>query len=166
MDSRERLMEAARRCLVERGHAQCSVKAIAEIAGVNHGLVHHHFGSKEGLFVAAVKREAARHGERLAQAGSREGVRALFLETLADQEFFNLVIEFFALARRMPRVGDAVRAALRGHQESLGAVLGIGDSAQRHRLMATLLGLALWHSLDVEIPARRVAEWVFRELSA
>ena len=56
MDTREKLIDAAAKCLLENGcHATC-VKAVAETAGVNHGLVHHYFGSKEGLFIELAKK--------------------------------------------------------------------------------------------------------------
>lgn len=47
------LIEAAIELFAERGPNEVSVREIARHAGVNHGLVHHYFGSKSGL-VAAV----------------------------------------------------------------------------------------------------------------
>lgn len=40
---------AARKLFAERGYTGVSVRDIAEEAGVNHGLIHRHFGSKEGV---------------------------------------------------------------------------------------------------------------------
>lgn len=165
MDSRDKLIEAARQCLLERGHAASSVKAIAELAGVNHGLVHHHFGSKEGLLVAVAEREAKRRRDLLLQAGSPAGLPHLILESLLpDREFFHLVIEFFAMARRMPRVGAAVQSCLRQHRETLEGVLGASDRMQASRLMASLMGLALWSSVDDSVPTRDVAQRIIAEL--
>lgn len=50
------LIEALVRLLKERSIARISVRDIAAEAGVNHGLVHRHFGSKEGLVKAAARR--------------------------------------------------------------------------------------------------------------
>ena len=47
--SEKALLEAAMACFAECGPNDVSVRAIAECAGVNHGLVHHYFGSKAGL---------------------------------------------------------------------------------------------------------------------
>ena len=52
MDVKDKIIIAAGRCLLEKGSHASSVKAIATMAGVNHGLIHHYFGSKEGLFIA------------------------------------------------------------------------------------------------------------------
>ncbi len=46
---RAALIQTGARLLAERGKAGISVREVAREAGVNHGLVHRHFGSKEGL---------------------------------------------------------------------------------------------------------------------
>jgi AcrR family transcriptional regulator len=43
------LIDSAARLLEQQGPRSVTVKAIAEQAGVNHGYVHHYFGSKEAL---------------------------------------------------------------------------------------------------------------------
>ena len=57
-DARDKLVDATLRLLVSRPVAGVSVRDIAAEAGVNHGLVHRHFGSKDGLIRAAVERAA------------------------------------------------------------------------------------------------------------
>ena len=49
------LLEAAVRLLDRRAAGDISVRDIAAEAGVNHGLVHHYFGTKQRLFVAAME---------------------------------------------------------------------------------------------------------------
>lgn len=50
-DSRLRLLESAATMFADRGDV--SIRTIAEHAGVNHGLVHYYFGSKDKLRIAA-----------------------------------------------------------------------------------------------------------------
>src|SRR5579862_1714256 len=57
-EPRELLIDATLRLLVARPVAGVSVRDIAAEAGVNHGLVHRHFGSKDALVRAAVERAA------------------------------------------------------------------------------------------------------------
>lgn len=54
-DSRERILDAARQRFAERGYDQASIRQIAAEAGVDPALVHHYFGTKERLFIAAVR---------------------------------------------------------------------------------------------------------------
>lgn len=53
-DAEVKLISAAADLLGEVGPRAMSVRMVAERAGINHGLVHHYFGSKEGLMRAAM----------------------------------------------------------------------------------------------------------------
>ncbi len=53
--SRERILDAARHLFAERGYDGASIRQIAADAGTDPALVHHYYGSKERLFVAAVR---------------------------------------------------------------------------------------------------------------
>jgi AcrR family transcriptional regulator len=53
-DGRDRILAAAIRAFSEVGYAGATTAGIARAAGVTQPLVHHHFGSKEGLWRAAV----------------------------------------------------------------------------------------------------------------
>lgn len=53
-DTREAILRAARTAFAERGFDAASIRAIATAAGVDPALVHHYFGSKDKLFLAAM----------------------------------------------------------------------------------------------------------------
>jgi len=55
---KQALLDAAAELFAEQGPARVSVRELADRAGVNHGLVHRHFGSKEGLLRALMERLA------------------------------------------------------------------------------------------------------------
>jgi AcrR family transcriptional regulator len=52
----DRLLDAAERLLAERGLAATSVRAVCAEAGANVAAVHYHFGSKDALVEAVLKR--------------------------------------------------------------------------------------------------------------
>ncbi|MCP5085348.1 MAG: TetR family transcriptional regulator [Rhodobacteraceae bacterium] len=54
--NRRALIEATLDSIVEIGIAQTSVSEIIKRAGLSRGMIHLHFGGKDGLFVSAVKR--------------------------------------------------------------------------------------------------------------
>jgi AcrR family transcriptional regulator len=54
-DTRGRILEAARASFGERGYDGATVRDIAARAGVDAALVHHYFGTKQRLFVAAME---------------------------------------------------------------------------------------------------------------
>ncbi|WP_412742185.1 TetR family transcriptional regulator [Krasilnikovia sp. MM14-A1004] len=53
-DTRQSILDAARTAFAERGFDQASIRSIAGDAGVDPALVHHYFGTKEKLFLAAM----------------------------------------------------------------------------------------------------------------
>ncbi len=53
-DTRAAILAAARARFAEVGHAGASMRSIAAAAGVDPALLHHYFGSKDDLFVAAL----------------------------------------------------------------------------------------------------------------
>jgi AcrR family transcriptional regulator len=54
-DTRAAILEAARESFGEKGFAGTSVRAVATRAGVDSALVHHYFGTKDDLFLAAME---------------------------------------------------------------------------------------------------------------
>ncbi|MEU4678127.1 TetR family transcriptional regulator [Micromonospora sp. NPDC023737] len=54
-DTREAILSSARSAFAERGFAAASIRTIAAAAGVDPALVHHYFGSKDQLFLAAMQ---------------------------------------------------------------------------------------------------------------
>jgi len=48
--TRAAILQAAEEIFLEKGYADTSLSAIASRAGVTKSLIHHHFGSKEGLW--------------------------------------------------------------------------------------------------------------------
>ena len=54
-DTRAEILASARNLFAARGFGSTSVRAIAADAGVDPSLVHHYFGTKDDLFVAALE---------------------------------------------------------------------------------------------------------------
>lgn len=52
--TRQEILDAARNLFAERGFTGTSIRGVAAAAGVDPALVHHYFGTKEGLFRAAL----------------------------------------------------------------------------------------------------------------
>lgn len=63
---RAALLDAAADLFAERGPQFVSIRHIADRAGVNHGLVHYYFGSKDALLAAALDRCAQEVADELA----------------------------------------------------------------------------------------------------
>jgi AcrR family transcriptional regulator len=54
-DTRAAILAAARTSFAGKGYAGTTIRGIASVAGVDAALVHHYFGTKDDLFVAALE---------------------------------------------------------------------------------------------------------------
>jgi len=107
---RESLIDAATELFVGRGPARVTVREIAAVADVNHGLVHHYFGTKDGLLRAVLDRLANRAA---AEMVDREIADARFLDGGATAQHGRIMAHLVLEARDPTTVQDefpAVRA--------------------------------------------------------
>jgi AcrR family transcriptional regulator len=142
--TREAILDAARRTFAEQGYQQATIRGVAELAGVDPALVHHYFGTKQDLFVAAVQlpvnpvgqlmaalaEEPEQVGRRLVEtflsiwdhAADQSPLLALIRSAVADEHAAAMLREFITeevLGQIAPRLGspDAdLRATLVGSQ--------------------------------------------------
>lgn len=101
-ETRQRLLEAAIDVFGRRGYEGASTRALAGAAGANLAAIPYHFGSKEGLYLAAAAHIAEQIGGRMGPVAERiaaeltggAGDRALCLHLLHDflDRFAELVL--------------------------------------------------------------------------
>lgn len=129
--------------LLREGVAGISVKKVAAEASVNHGLVHYHFGSKEGLLVAAYDHYRHAQRARLAQAElrDRDRLRAVLLEEVRTSS--GMMVEFAAFSMHMPRLRQAIEHGLTELVEGIRHRLELPSRHDGDLLLATFFGVAV-----------------------
>lgn len=95
--TRARIIEAAFALFVEKGFAATSMRAIAEGSEVTKSLIHHHFGSKEGLWEAVKDHSFAIYAEE--QAAELQQASSADAQLLRDG-----VVKYFHYLRDNPAV--------------------------------------------------------------
>jgi AcrR family transcriptional regulator len=142
--TREAILDAARRAFAEQGYQQATIRGVAELAGVDPALVHHYFGTKQDLFVAAMDfplnpigqlmavlaEEPDQVGRRIVEvflsvwdhAADRSPLLALIRSAVGDERAAAMLREFITeeilgqLARRLGSPDAELRATLVGSQ--------------------------------------------------
>jgi AcrR family transcriptional regulator len=142
--TREAILDAARRAFAEQGYQRATIRDVARLAGVDPALVHHYFGTKQDLFVAAVRlpvnpvdqltavlaAEPDQVGRRLVEtflsiwdhAADQSPMLALIRSAVADEQAAALLREFITeevlgpIARRVGSPDARLRATLAGSQ--------------------------------------------------
>ena len=164
-DTRSEILASARTLFAARGFGSTSVRGVAADAGVDPALVHHYFGTKDDLFVAALEmpvdpRVVLRPVLEGGLDGAGDRLLRVFLSVWDDE------------TARLPLLG-LVRGAIEPAGRQLlrdgllnvvfgpvGAALGIDEPQRRVALVASqMIGLVmLRYVLEVEPLASMDAE--------
>ena len=142
--TRGAILGAARRAFAEQGYQRATIRDVARLAGVDPALVHHYFGTKQDLFVAAVRlpvnpveqlaavlaADPDQVGQRLVEtflsiwdhAAGQSPLLALIRSAVADEQAAALLREFITeevlgpIADRVGSPDAQLRATLAGSQ--------------------------------------------------
>ncbi|MFI6577349.1 TetR/AcrR family transcriptional regulator [Nocardiopsis sp. NPDC050513] len=175
--TRARLLDAAVRCLAERGVAGATVGAVAEAAGVSRGAAQHHFPTRDDLFLAALDRMVDSRGEELRSGavrvpdgpGRTEAVVQMVVDAFSGEDF-HAALQLWTGAASDPALRDRVipmeervgRQIHRAAVELLGAdesVPGVREAVQATLDLARGLGLANLLSDDSARRRGIVRQW-------
>jgi AcrR family transcriptional regulator len=136
-ETQERILDTAERLFAERGIDAVSIRSVLAAAGVNVSLAHYHFGGRDGLIEALLRRRFADFAEervrRLAAVEAR-GADATLEDVLRafhaypSPEYVEERPHFFRLLGQLqfspnPRVRELVRSAARDAYVPLGRAL-------------------------------------------
>ncbi|GAB2913050.1 TetR/AcrR family transcriptional regulator [Streptomyces mayteni] len=141
----QEILDAALKVFAKRGYRAAVVDEIAELAGISKPMVYLYLGSKEGLFIACVRRESARMVAAFREAADAGGApEGRLWSGLAA--FFRHVAEhrdsWVVLHRQAPEQGEAIANELAAARRSVMAEVtglisaGIAVAGGRVRLGA------------------------------
>ncbi|NMO16854.1 TetR/AcrR family transcriptional regulator [Pyxidicoccus fallax] len=167
-DARARLITAGYRVLAERGYDATTVKEVAREAGVNQGLVHYYFGSKDALLLAVAEEARQQYMTELRRLREETPPERLAAESFAwgerllkdMPEQFRVRYELFAMGLRNKELKSAVAESLRCVQEEVSLTVARVRQGQEDArpepldvhyaaiMKACVDGLSLHHLLD------------------
>lgn len=170
--TRERLLDSARRVFLKHGYNRTSVDKIADEAGYSKGAVYSNFDGKEALFLELLKRKFEDNLENARGIlGQAEGAEALlravrgFYESNSEILEFSLVtVEFLTqIGRRSPYASAC--AALYAEQRRAMAELidalftrsGVAPPVSAIELATTLIGLTMGLAVQRGIDKKSVS---------
>jgi AcrR family transcriptional regulator len=157
-ERRRKLIEAAMRCLAERGLAGTSVREIAVRADVSPGLVGHHFAGKEDLVAQTYDYVGTKIGkildDVLETAGDdpedrlRAFVDASFRPPILDSDLLAVWITFWSLVRTDARIHTIHRGIYADYRRRLESLIAAIAERRRIAIEARLAALSLTAMLD------------------
>jgi AcrR family transcriptional regulator len=135
-DKAERIVDAMRASVAQRGAAASTFDHVAREAGVSRGLLHYYFGTKERLLAEVVRRDCDIRMAMLDQAlaGARTAseiidalVRSLDTLLREDPGFTTLLFELFTLSQRNDEIAEEMAELGRRTRTHVGELLGAAE---------------------------------------
>lgn len=125
--TRQYLLEAAQKILIEQGYAGLSTRRVADAAGMPMSQIQYHFGSKEGMVLALFEamnsalldRQQAMFGDPALPLSRQWALACDFLEDDLNSGYVQVLQELIAAGWSNPAIRDAVAEALDGWQRLL-----------------------------------------------
>ncbi|MFT3689493.1 choline-responsive transcriptional repressor BetI [Paenirhodobacter sp.] len=179
---RAALVKATIEAVGEAGSLEVTVAQIARRAGMSSALAHHYFGSKEQIFLAAMRwilerYRAEVHGALAMAVGPEQRLRAIVVGSFAQGSFRHEAISawlnFYVLAQTQPEARRLLRIYQRRLRSNLRHELRqvVGDRAEAvaRGLGALIDGVYIRAALadgapDPDYARRIVMEYLDREL--
>ncbi|MCB1167188.1 MAG: helix-turn-helix transcriptional regulator [Leptospiraceae bacterium] len=160
LSSEEKLLYAAYRSIMEKGYQATTSRTIAELAGVNQGLIHHYFGSHENLFARMIYWLHAQGHRVVERAGSRREVLRIFCQVGAKSG--NFEADICGMARDMPQVRKALLDTLECKKKDIAEAFEFVDPNDVTIFMGALRGvqmeMALHEETDLENCLNRLGD--------
>jgi AcrR family transcriptional regulator len=137
-DKAQRIVDAMRATVGERGATGATFDVVARRAGVSRGLLHYYFGSKEALLAEVVRRDCDLRMERLsattagaAGAGELLAAMAQELREMLEEtpEFLAILLELHSLGRQNAEIATELAELHRRVRRHLGGILAEAQAA-------------------------------------
>lgn len=102
--TRDMLIDATSRIMVDEGYAAATSRRVAGAAGVKPALVHYYFPTMDELYLNVFRRGAAAYQERQQQALTSDRPLHAFWDTLLEPKDTRLLLEFMGLANHRKEI--------------------------------------------------------------
>lgn len=144
--TRDALIQSAVRVGARKGLRGLTYRAVAEDAGLAHGMIVHHFGSRDALIAAALEHTVHRtlRDAVTVPNQSSDEIGSHLREVAADEEVLLFQREMVNEARRRPELQPPVRRILQEYENAVGrqlAAAGVTDPAMVVLVAAAMEGL-------------------------
>jgi AcrR family transcriptional regulator len=122
----QRIVDAMRACVAERGIAGATFEHVSRRAGVSRGLLHYYFGTKERLLIEVLRRDAEMRigmlDAPLAAAKTVDDVVAVLVtgaEQMLQEDpgFYVILYELFTAGRQNPEIQAELAELYRGARD-------------------------------------------------
>ncbi|SKC69035.1 TetR/AcrR family transcriptional regulator [Krasilnikoviella flava] len=144
MGNKDKLLVAARECLLATGYAQTTVRDLVAASGANQASINYHFGSKEKLLTGVLHDLNREWGELLLAALDRPTVSGAS-RGARQEALWGRIIDSIRSNRALWFVNFESLGSAR-HDESIRTMIAEGQGAARNSLARAFAGIDPEHA--------------------
>ncbi|SDZ39790.1 DNA-binding transcriptional regulator, AcrR family [Evansella caseinilytica] len=146
--TKDELIEAAKRCILEKGIHRLTLRSVAEGAGVTQGTVYYHFGSKDQLMLEIVENMCTSSWNSLNTMSKQEGknihwiqaaLRSAHERTTKDAYFHSLFVSLIVAGLNNEQI-----------REKLGKMLQFENRVLKEQMEA-VIGNNVLHGVSLDV---------------
>jgi AcrR family transcriptional regulator len=165
--TRDRILNALQRILVEKGSSGVTLEAVAAEAGVSKGGLLYHFRSKADLYEGLASRHRALEEERIAEARRTGVVEAFLRASEVDSDEFAAGFQALLTAMRTGELSDGAKRDVLFTFEAWAAVIReqIDDPVTAEIVRLVGDGLFLSAISGAPVPSKEVVDRIIERLS-
>lgn len=157
MSSKEKILVALKDLILEKGITGVSVRSVAKKAGVNHGLVHHYFGSKENMVVELIEWLSQPVADKLSAMrrdnnGKSCSTPPPINDMLSNPEIVKVFWECLSLTKVSPEIRNKVQNLLLERRHLIQQLFSFENKMDIWLLQAAILGMVVFQEIEPETP--------------
>lgn len=170
MTTREKWIEALKQFLIAEGAINLSVRSLAKFAGMNHGLVHHYFGSLENLIIEAINSvyDRVKEDMQVVQTSNRDKqkLKEILAKEISSGELGYLQAEFLVLSGTFPQVKKFIQSILEERRQFLMRFFELENKQDGYLVLAAIQGVIMHSRILPEFPVSDLIQALFSRLIA
>lgn len=180
---KKQIVEAATRCIIERGLHNFSIKDLVEEAGISAGNIYYYFRNKDEILVQVLRQAFSRSHNVVMETESkiedfwdkmRTHIKNINHLPMDAPDFYPVYLNFLGQLRYEEEISQLIRKFLRNLRSYVDAILNMGVAQGYLReeqkqniaavMIATGMGLGVQHYVDPEAVSLQDIDETFTDI--
>ncbi|MBF0278924.1 MAG: TetR/AcrR family transcriptional regulator [SAR324 cluster bacterium] len=160
LNTKSKILEGVRSYLIKNGSQNFSARSVAKAAGVNHGLIHHYFGSKEKLILAFIdyfdQQVENKFKEKVKGIKEKSELAVIINELMLDPSVSSVVVELLPMGKESTLIRERMNSLIQGRIELMAQMLEIRDRRDAVMMVGMVIGMVFISQVDAELTVEPV----------
>ena len=168
LNTKAKILEGVRSHLTKSGGQNFSARSVAKEAGVNHGLIHHYFGSKENLILAFIdyygQQIESAVEKRTQELKCKSELAVVLKEIMLDQSVPPVVTELLSMGRDSALIQERLKKLIHQRIELMEQLLESDDRRDAVMIVGLVIGLVVLSRVDADLEGEQAIKRLIEKI--